>query len=312
MWSRPIVVVAVVALLACVDMTSASSDSKIIAPIHGRVLTANHLGHPTKRLLRTDDADAEERGFGISTVKELVSSATSKVKLSNNLRAWLKQGESADDVAKFLILDDTVERVLSNPNFNALAKYISKFNAKNPKNKVAMIDVLTRRYGEAAVSKMLVAAKSVKSREVWATKLQGDQVAGWLKRDESTLGVFKILKLDDATTHPFLTRNLEAWENYAKILKKRKPEQAATMFDTFRKAYKDAGLAKLLEATSSRGPVGLKMKSSLYARWSKDGITKENINSKIFGLKEGDKINAATKNIISKYDTYLRTGLVAL
>uniref|UniRef100_H3GWD2 RxLR effector protein n=1 Tax=Phytophthora ramorum TaxID=164328 RepID=H3GWD2_PHYRM len=232
-----------------------------------------------------------------------------------NLRNWLKEGQSADNVANLLNLDDKVDSVLSNPNFNALAKYISKFNKRNPEKKVSMIEVLTNRYGEPAVSKMLVAAKNVESRKVWATKLQGDQVAGWINSEKTAVDVFKILKLNDAATLPLKTRNLEAWKNYVTILTKRKLGPATTMFETFRNVYKDDGLAKLIETSKMQvgvGPVAMDLKTSLFTSWKTEKITKSTISTKIFGLKNGDDGDKVTKLIIAQYKEYLKTGSLYL
>ncbi|KAL4134008.1 hypothetical protein PRIC2_004322 [Phytophthora ramorum] len=315
-----IVVVAVIALLACVGHASASAEPKIVitpdSPTPARALTKYWNDTPTKRMLRSgNEGDAEERVLGLEKITEAAKSATAKIRQNMDIRTWLKEGQSADEVANLLSLDKKVDSVLSNPNFNALAKYISKFNKQNAEEKVSMIGVLTRRYGESAVSKMLVAAKDVPRREVWATKLQGDQVAGWINSKKSPVDVFRILKLDDAEASPLIARNLKAWTNYVTVLTKREPAQATTMFETFRNVYKDDGLARLIDKSKFEGgvlTVAMDLKTSLFTRWKQAHVTKNNINTKIFKLKNGDEIDDVAKRIIAQYGEYLDTGALYL
>uniref|UniRef100_H3H4M6 RxLR effector protein n=1 Tax=Phytophthora ramorum TaxID=164328 RepID=H3H4M6_PHYRM len=189
-------------------------------------------------LVAAHDENGEERAVSVSGLAGAIKSKTSAIKESAKLNLWLTTRKSAPQVFKLLKIDDTINDVLANPKMNVLAKYISMYNKKNPNNQVSMVDLLSARYGgEAAVARMFVKAKQSEATTSLATKLQAEQVAGWLKNDKSTDDVFKILLLDDANANPLGTRRLTAWLNYMSEFNRLNPEKKTTMLQTFTTAY---------------------------------------------------------------------------
>ncbi|KAL4167806.1 hypothetical protein KRP22_013290 [Phytophthora ramorum] len=179
----------VLALVVRVNFTSASTTSKATAQKSqtvARVLKANRNAFPLNRLLRADslyDENSEERAVSVSGMAGTIKLKSSMIEESAKLKWWLYTRKSAPQVFKLLKIDDPINDVLTNSKMNDLAKYISMYNKKNPNNQVSMVDVLSARYGgEAAVATMFVRAKQSEATTNLATKLQAEQVAGWLKK----------------------------------------------------------------------------------------------------------------------------------
>ncbi|KAL4094010.1 hypothetical protein PRIC1_011439 [Phytophthora ramorum] len=171
----------VLALVVCVNFTSASTTSKATAQKSqtvARVLKANRNAFPLNRLLRADslyDENSEERAVSVSGMAGAIKLKSSMIEESAKLKWWLYTRKSAPQVFKLLKIDDPIN--------DDLAKYISMYNKKNPNNQVSMVDVLSAHYGgEAAVATMFVRAKQSEATTNLATKLQAEQVAGWLKK----------------------------------------------------------------------------------------------------------------------------------
>ncbi|KAL4140089.1 hypothetical protein PRNP1_015164 [Phytophthora ramorum] len=232
-------VLAVAALLASVDVVSSTISSKIKAhnfEAVARPLADNRNDNLPTRLLRTNDLlnqDTEERLFGLEKASKAINSAASKIKMNLNIRTWVKEGQNAENVFKLLQLDDRLDHVLSSKNFKYWSKFIDAYNTKNRDSRVSMIDLLTARFGEAGVSRMLISAKTVKSTEQLATKLQSAQVAGWINKGKSPGRVFRILKLTDWEVNILGSRNLEAYVHYLDVFNHRNSQQKTTLLNVF-------------------------------------------------------------------------------
>ncbi|EEY55243.1 secreted RxLR effector peptide protein, putative [Phytophthora infestans T30-4] len=143
------------------------------------------------------DQDAEERSSVVADLVRLVG-----VKLSDKVRAryWLWRGKSSEDVFKRLKLDGGLEKLMENPKFFSWMTYINMYNKKNPDKKMAMTDVLTKTYGDLALSRMLDSVlnarrSSQKSRKLMkvAATLALQQRQGWERTGKSTDEIFAFL-----------------------------------------------------------------------------------------------------------------------
>ncbi|KAL4114312.1 hypothetical protein KRP22_004556 [Phytophthora ramorum] len=302
------------ALVACVNFASASTISKTTAQKSqtvARVLKANRNEFPLKRFLRADsayDANGEERAVSVSGLAGAIKSKTSAIKESAKLNLWLTTRKSAPQVFKLLKIDDTINDVLTNPKMNVLAKYISMYNKKNPNNQVSMVDLLSAHYGgEAAVARMFVKAKQSEATTSLATKLQAEQVAGWLKNDKSTDDVFKILLLDDANANPLGTRRLTAWLNYMSEFNRLNPEKKTTMLQTFSTAYGgDKGVAKFLYASQymyGSETMAKKLETALFMKWAKERLKPGQVTKNVLNLNDNNRPYAP---MLKRYQAFFK------
>ncbi|KAE9001149.1 hypothetical protein PR003_g15859 [Phytophthora rubi] len=83
-------------------------------------------------------------------VKWLNPSTESKLSSvdKRQIKKWIKNKTSMDDVFKRLELDSGMEKNLSNTKLDTYAAYVDRFKKKNPDNKVSLIDMFTKTYGD--------------------------------------------------------------------------------------------------------------------------------------------------------------------
>uniref|UniRef100_H3GXM0 RxLR effector protein n=1 Tax=Phytophthora ramorum TaxID=164328 RepID=H3GXM0_PHYRM len=182
------------------------------------------------------------------------------------------------------------------------------YNKKNPNNQVSMVDLLSARYGgEAAVARMFVKAKQSEATTSLATKLQAEQVAGWLKNDKSTDDVFKILLLDDANANPLGTRRLTAWLNYMSEFNRLNPEKKTTMLQTFTTAYGgDKGVAKFLYASQymyGSETMAKKLETALFMKWAKERLKPGQVTKNVLNLNDNNRPYAP---MLKRYQAFFK------
>ncbi|KAF4045579.1 hypothetical protein GN244_ATG02028 [Phytophthora infestans] len=228
------------------------------------------LSPPTTRLglLRNsnDNDNDEERMVSLDKFKNIFRSGNNE---NNQLTVWLKDKQSADKVFGLLKLDDGAENVLTHSKFKAWESYISMFNNKYPNDEMHMIDMLTKRYGDDVVSRMIEAVKTKPGMEKLAGKLQTDLFRGWFRQSKSPDDVLKILKLDDPANID--KGNLDAW---------------------LQRAYgNEIGLAKKLATVQKpNGAQPNDVEVALFSKWLKKKMNRKAVVTKVFKLQEGEKL----------------------
>ncbi|KAG6945510.1 hypothetical protein JG688_00016519 [Phytophthora aleatoria] len=206
---RYFIVLLATALLAYANDASAAITSKTTAADLPAdippLLTANHNGDPTKRLLRdyrTTNADNEER-VGLAG---LIQAGTSKVDdlITSKKLAYL--------VSNLQLGDDLVASLRSS-QLEELNKFVTKFNHnKNLENQFSLIAPLSAKYGDDAVARTLVelernADTLTPTKTNLVKKLRSEQLTDWQKNGKSVDDVFNLLKLhsDDESPTDFTT-----------------------------------------------------------------------------------------------------------
>ncbi|KAF1793661.1 hypothetical protein GQ600_6682 [Phytophthora cactorum] len=300
------VILVVATLLASVVGVPLASDPEmaVLSP-----LTTHSMGVATMRLLRTNavnDEDEEERLAGFDKITKLIQSGKEKYKESKQLKSWLKEKQSADDVFSLLKVDEEVGNVLTSEKITLLAAYISKFNKKYRNDRTYMIDMLVTRYGDDGVSKMIETAKSDPAAKKLAEKLQTDQFRGWIRNDKSADDVFRILKLDDPANIADL--NLNAWLKYLDAFNHRFPEKATNTLDTFKGVYGgDKELAKMLVAAlkvPATKAQAERLQIAQFTQWFENGWRTEDIMTKVLKLDNRNWATSPDAVILAHYNKF--------
>ncbi|KAG6616630.1 uncharacterized protein IUM83_13060 [Phytophthora cinnamomi] len=251
--------------------------------------TTDALLRVSERKLRVDNT-AEE------TIEE------DRMNSLNSLQ-WLHSGQSIDDVFKLLSLDKGVENLLTNPNVDAFVNFISRYSHQNPEKSTNLIKTFTTAYGDNVVAHMLQVAKRNPSMADRATTLQAQQMRVWRREDLTPDDVFKLLKLDHATSNPLSNLNLDAWTAYLNMFNYLNPGRETTMINTFTRAYGDEQLAVMLEA-AKRVPgtegIAKNLQAAQFNRWMMDDLDAYGVYIKIF------KVDPTTKSIPTKYYAILQ------
>nr|QMU24900.1 PaRXLR76 [Phytophthora agathidicida] len=264
------VLLVVGALLLSVDATSrpTTPSSQLLAKD----------GWGANRLLRVhnpangdDQEEVEERGDSTPVIEKVVNSVKSAV-TNDQLEAWLKKGETADDVFKLLTLDDAANNILANPHLNSWIDYMKKFNKQNPKEKASLVATLTTHYGDDGLAKIIEAAKNVPGTASMAKRLDAEQRQRWLVQGSTPDAVFKLLKLDKTGDALFSQPQLFAWVNYVNQFNAANPDKQVTLFSTLAFRYSDEALETMLIAAmkdSSTEEIASKIQAVQTKLWIK-------------------------------------------
>ncbi|POM71238.1 Avirulence protein (Avh) [Phytophthora palmivora] len=229
-----IILVGAVALLTPATSTSIERDSKVTSVL----ARSFHTG--TNRFLRIHYDDVEERAFGINSIPgvDRFSSYLSKQKLAK----YLKNDEDMDVVFTKLKLNTAGEKLFENPKFLDWVKYVDDYNDKNPDKAKSMLLTLLNQYNDEPLSKMLEAAKQVKSTNSIATRLQTEQMNMWKRDDITADELFQIYRLHDGVpAYPAIN----IWMRYADEFA---PGTKTTLFETLQKHYSDNALSQVVIA----------------------------------------------------------------
>ncbi|KAF4044100.1 hypothetical protein GN244_ATG03555 [Phytophthora infestans] len=96
------------------------------------------------------------------------------------LRRWVNKGKSKNAVFIRLKLDQAGDNLLSNPQFVTWVAYADDFNAKFSEKATPLLSTLKAQYRDEVLSEILIAGKKVPSTEKLASRLQAEQLEGWV------------------------------------------------------------------------------------------------------------------------------------
>ncbi|OWZ01787.1 RxLR effector protein [Phytophthora megakarya] len=221
------------------------------------------------RLSYSDEelAKALAQAINVPETKKL----TSNLQLSL-LNTWVRELKSPDEVSTILNLGSSNPLMKSYvEKFNwALAqisekyfddprmwlKYVDYFRAKDPASEKSEIMILTDRYGDDIVAKMIAVTTTRRTLEYKQETFQKEhlqalktaQVKGWYSSGKTPEDVFKLLHLDEAGNNLFDSPVLETWLNFAKKAVKYDRNLKKLEFDILNRSYGDERLSKILIA----------------------------------------------------------------
>ncbi|OWZ06944.1 RxLR effector protein [Phytophthora megakarya] len=236
------------------------------------------INPPNSRYVRVEQSkvDYEQRNSVglIDKLASLIKSLISKIKAQIKIISWKRSKKSTDEAFALLKLDQTGENLFTNPKFKIWLRYVDKTVEVQPKQ--AIVAILTAKYGDDGLARMLQAAKNGRESKL-ATMLQTEQMWSWLTgtKGKSTDDVFKLLKLDKGVDKVLTNPNLKAWEDYVQFYTiKFNVKKPTTTIDSLTAFYGDDAVAKMLEAARKKPGTkrrAKKLQTAQFTKWlSKD------------------------------------------
>ncbi|EGZ13463.1 hypothetical protein PHYSODRAFT_512287, partial [Phytophthora sojae] len=161
--------------------------------------------------------------------------------------------------------------------FKTWTTYIDMLNKKYPGNTVTMAGVISAKYGDEALAKMIEPAMHVPSQQRLAANLVLQQRNNWEAAVKSVDDVFTLLRLDKAGDDLFKTSQINRWYNYVSYLKRLNGgvDEEAAMVKTFTKFYGNEALSKMLEAAkkvSTTETMATKLQTAQFKMWLKNRV----------------------------------------
>ncbi|KAL4092726.1 hypothetical protein PRIC1_011717 [Phytophthora ramorum] len=204
---------------------------------------------------------AKQDGTASSIVRKL-----EEVQFKN----WQSDGKSADDVYNLLKLNLERGDILKSPMLTTWISYTAKLD-ENPYQ--LLLVKLMKRYDDATLTKMFVAAKRGRATKSISTKLEEVQLKSWLSDGKTADDVFKLLQLNKDGDTIFASSVWSVWSSYLTKLDKENADEL--MFVVLKKHYGgDEGVAKMVGVANkeaSTKDIGRKLEEELWRSQGKDG-----------------------------------------
>ncbi|KAF4139258.1 hypothetical protein GN958_ATG11618 [Phytophthora infestans] len=210
---------------------------------------------PTTRFPQDSNAlsleNDERAGIPVSAIEKIKALLQMSSVSPKTLRHWVNKGKSKNAVFIRLKLDQAGDNLLSNPQFVTWVAYADDFNAKFSEKATPLLSTLKAQYRDEVLSEILIAGKKVPSTEKLASRLQAEQLEGWVIAKLPKGEVFKLLKLNDKL-ETFLTNpQLSTWVEYMEKFVKKYPDEKTPMIKELTKSYGNEMLARMLATADS-------------------------------------------------------------
>ncbi|POM77740.1 RxLR effector family [Phytophthora palmivora] len=302
------------AILLVAARISVATDSKKIAADVQPITTVQNSAQ-IKGLLRTNSAgeinDEERVITGLGDIKRLIA-GSSKIVSAKKLRAWLGQDISAFDALIKLKLNNVgVDMALASPNLKVLENYVDMVNKKYPGKQVSLLGTLTKSHNEAELAMALARAKhSDHSRDI-ATKLQTQQLEGWLNSQKSVGDIFSLLKVNDFY---MFKQKLLTMEEYIKLFNLKNPQQKTNLDNALRGGFGTErsfamSIWRALGDSRARGDAAVYL-DRLFKHWIKQKYHANEVLIKVFKVKKTNLAGASkqVKDMVDAYKNFYKRG----
>ena len=151
---------------------------------------------------------------GPTKLRNFVRSLWQRLSNSVRVRYWLYRGETVESVFKQLGLDAGLDTIAYCPKFYTWVTFVNLYNLHNPNNKMLMVPILSYRYSDLAVARMIEAAGDTSLERALAYRLTWEQKLYWGDTKKSGLDVFILLELHKAGQNIFERPVLNRWYEY--------------------------------------------------------------------------------------------------
>eukprot|EP00644_Phytophthora_capsici_P011641 jgi/Phyca11/123341/e_gw1.50.123.1 len=256
------------------------------------------------RLLRA--RSDEERGGGITVpVADKVAKLFQFSKLTDEqLQQWLSAGKTAESVFYRMGLDNTfVTKVFKSPQFIRWLQYADDLSASG--KGTSAISILSTKYGDEQLYKMIGWAKKESSTEALGLRLQSEQLDHWVKVGKDPDEVFKLYDLNYAGSRILSTSQFSAWTKYVDDLNAKNEGAFVSIIPTLRKHFSDDELFHIVLAAKRSGEteaMGMKLEDAFVQFWIHRKETPGNVLVGL-GLKKSMEtlLESPLLSILTKY-----------
>ncbi|KAL3658917.1 hypothetical protein V7S43_016058 [Phytophthora oleae] len=209
-----------------------------------------------------------------STSKKTV--ATAKHLQTEQIQYWMAHGRTPESIFGVLKLDEFLpftwisSDLFEKPGLKTWIRYLDDFNAENPKQEMTLISILSKRYNDKTLAKMLIAAYKAESTSTIAKRIQAEQTLQWLNSGKKPGDIFTMLQLEKAGDTLFQNPLFSAWIKYADDFRLRYSETELATMSTLINHYSDETVAKMIMAASedpSTKMLAKRLQSELQRDW---------------------------------------------
>ncbi|KAK1943718.1 hypothetical protein P3T76_005114 [Phytophthora citrophthora] len=282
-------VLVLVALLACISVTTAVSTSKTV---NAQPLDLNDAA--ATQFLRSDERKLAVPVAGLEKVATSNKSWFSRV--ASKIKSLFRGKKSPTDMFVKMGLANEGALVFYGSKFTKWTDYVRK-NAKGDAD-LAIFSTLATHYSDDALAKMLHSAKKMESTKELATKLEVMQTTNWAFQKSSPTVVLKTLELDQAGEKLFKNPQFSRWAKYVTETSKN-PEKA--MFNALAKSYDEVALTKIIASAAKTDDVATGLRTTMFQTWKNLGRTPDDMNAVMKLSATSDDV---TKGVLQDYSKF--------
>ncbi|OWZ24727.1 Avirulence (Avh) protein [Phytophthora megakarya] len=221
---------------------------------------------------------------------------------------WVTNGKSAGKAFDRFHLTK-VDNLFDNPQFFKWVNYVDDMSVKHPEKATTTIPILTARYKDEGLLKMLETAENIPKTKNVATKLLDEQVQHWAATGKSPDDVFMLYKMNTAADKVFENARWKSWVNYVKLYNEKNPKSQTSVVASLSKLYGDAYLVNMLAAAgkvSTTKSTSKKMEFELINLWLKNDQSADDVFKLLDLDKAADKVLGSPQlEVWGKYAGYI-------
>ncbi|GMF50281.1 unnamed protein product [Phytophthora fragariaefolia] len=273
------------------------------------IIIHDHVVPVTRLLSGAVLPENEERAIkvpGNSWLTRLINPKQAQIPRADRLlvKKWVRGKYSMDDVFQRLELNVDMEKALSSPKIKTYAAFIDRYNTKNPNEKLKMVDMFTKTYGDDVVARIAEIGLNTKGTTKMASRLRRELLDTWEFNGESADDVFKLLKLDEAGYKLFVTPQLNTWFSYTKNVYVVNHKEV--MVSVLASKYGYDGLSRIILAANPQvfrmKIIAKDLETAMANAWFKEGLTPDEV-FKVLKLDAGAG-NLLTNPVVSMLHGY--------
>ncbi|KAL4114314.1 hypothetical protein PRIC2_014637 [Phytophthora ramorum] len=215
---------------------------------------------------------------------------------AQQLQGWLKSGNTPDSAFVHMGLGDVGDNVLASPLFSTWVKYLDDFNAQYSAKETTVLHVLTKRFKDERLAKIIAFGKTLDSTKAAATKLETQQLQGWLRSGKAPDSAFVQLGLGEVGVRMMTSPLFSTWVKYLDDFNAQYPAEKTTLFRVLARGYEDEALIKIIafgKTSASAKISATKLETQQLQGWLRSGKTPDSAFVQLGLGKVGDSLLAS-------------------
>ncbi|KAL4140099.1 hypothetical protein PRNP1_015174 [Phytophthora ramorum] len=215
---------------------------------------------------------------------------------AQQLQGWLRSGNTPDSAFVHMELGGVGDNLLANSLFSTWVKYLDDFNAQYPAEKTTLLHLLSNRFKDERLAKIIAFGKTLDRSKAAATKLETQQLQGWLRNGKTPDSAFVQLGLGEVGVRIMASPLFSTWVKYLDAFNAQYPAEKTTLFRVLARGYEDEALIKIIafgKTSASAKISATKLETQQLQGWLRSGKTPGNAFVQLGLGKVGDSLLAS-------------------
>ncbi|EGZ13792.1 hypothetical protein PHYSODRAFT_335521 [Phytophthora sojae] len=188
------------------------------------------------------------------------------------------------------------------PQLETWLEYVDFFKTKHPGTQESTNTILTARYGDEALAKMIIELKAKPDTAKLAKEMETELMKGWMSSQTSPHLLFELLDLKGAGDDLLADPLFSIWVSYQTRFGGKNPQQKTSLFEALMEEFDDDALTKIIIVGKSYSKTSQRAKALKKTQLSKWLEEKQAPNTVYKWLKvKGTAANSVERLSYLKY-----------